>query len=127
MPPLSSATAEALYNVYTHTHTDTDLAMDKVWLLGTPDGGNTQKRNSDVTDFACSLSRDAYCGCIVKHMVPWGNRLRASLPTNWFTFAKRAITTSLARRAIRPFQQKATRGHYKKLMENSKLARVVVK
>ena len=93
LPPLSSATAEALYNVYTHTHTDLD--MDKVWLLGTLDGGNTQKRNSDVTDFACSVSRDVYCGCIVKHMVPWGNRLRASLPTNWFTLAKRAITTSL--------------------------------
>ena len=108
MPPLSSATAEALYNVYTHTHTD--LAMDKVWLLGTLDGGNTQKKQSDVTDFACSVSRDVYCGCIVKHMVPWGNRLRASSPTNWFTSAKRAITTSLARRAIRPFQQKATRG-----------------
>ena len=92
LPPLSSATAEALYNVYTHT----DLATDKVWLLGTLDGGNTQKRNSDVTDFACSVSRDVYCGCIVKHMVPWGNRLRASLPTNWFTLAKRAITTSLA-------------------------------
>ena len=94
LPPLSSATAEALYNVYTHTHTD--LAMDKVWLLGTLDGGNTQKKQSDVTDFACSVSRDVYCGCIVKHMVPWGNRLRASLPTNWFTLAKRAITTSLA-------------------------------
>ena len=121
MPPLSSATAEALYNVYTNTHTDTDLAMDKVRLLGTLDGGNTQKRNSDVTDSACSRSRDMYCGCIVKHMVPWGNRLRASLPTNWFTLAKRAITTSLARRAIRPFQQKTTGGHNeKKLMENSK-------
>ena len=121
LPPLSSATAEALYNVYTHTHTDTDLAMDKVWLLGTLDGGNTQKRKSDVTDFAFSVSRDAYCGCVVKHMVPWGNRLRASLPTNWFTLAKRAITTSLAWRAIRPFQQKPTGGHYEKAIHATEI------
>ena len=43
LPPLSSATAEALYNVYTHTHTDLD--MDKVWLLGTLDGGIRKRGN----------------------------------------------------------------------------------
>ena len=107
---------------HTHTHTDTDLAMDKVWLLGTLDGGNTQKRNSDVTDFACSLSRDAYCGCIVKHMVPKGEKTE-SIPSNKLVYScQEGYNNFFARRAIRPFQQKTTGGQqYEKAIDATEI------